>query len=134
MLSRKSPLSRNGKYAGETNKSAILTGTLESSENSSSSSTVEPKLIEIVDQHFISSLAFFVDGKHFVSSSWDGKIRRWRTEGDREVGMPMDAGSVVYNLAVSRDGKWIVSGTHGGELAMHGPGCRELQIRLDEFR
>lgn len=33
-----------------------------------------------------------------------------------EVGTPMDAGSDVSAIAVSRDGKWIVSGTTGGHV------------------
>ena len=53
-----------------------------------------------------------------MSGGDEGKIRRWRTEDGKEVGTPMDAGSAVYNLAVSRDGKWIVSGTGSGELAV----------------
>ena len=51
-----------------------------------------------------------------MGGSWEGKIRRWRTEDGKEVGTPMDAGSAVNNIAVSRDGKWIVSGTISGEL------------------
>ena len=96
-------------------------GTLESNENSSSSSTVhksEPKQIEIVGQNNIYSVAFLVDEKHFVSGSWEGKIRRWRAEDGKEVGTPMNAGSSVNNIAVSREGKWFVSGTYGGELTM----------------
>ena len=53
-----------------------------------------------------------------MSGGKEGKIRRWRAEDGMEVGTPMDAGSVVCNLAVSRDGKWIVSGTGSGELAV----------------
>ena len=99
----------------------MLTGTLELSQNSSNSRTVhksKPKRIEIVAQDNIYSVAFLVDGKHFVSGGQEGKIRRWRTEDGKEVGTPMDAGNAVYNLAVSRDGKWIVSGTGSGELAV----------------
>ena len=56
------------------------------------------------------SVAFLVDGKHVVSGDKEGKIRRWRVEDGIEVGAPMDAGSCVCNIAVSRDGKWITGG------------------------
>ena len=122
MNSKKSRPSRNGKCAGETTKSAILTGTLELSENGSScASTVhksEVKLGKIVGQHDIYSVAFLVDGKHFVSGGLEGKIRRWRAEDGKEVGTPMDTGSAVNNIAVSRDGRWIVNGTDSGKLAV----------------
>ena len=130
MFSRKSQHPRNGKYAGETFKSAILTRTLESSEHSSNSSTVlwsEAKAVEIVGRYHISSVAFLSDGKHVVSGGEEGKIRRWRTEDGKQVGKPMDAGSAVYNLAVSRNGKWIVGGMDNGKLAVwDAEDCRRL--------
>ena len=45
-------------------------------------------------------------------------IRRWRVEDGKEMGTPIDAGSKVDNIAVSRDGKWIVSGMNSGRLAV----------------
>jgi len=94
----------------------LLTRTQESSEISSSSSVVhrpEAKPIVIDGQYHIYSIAV-VDGKHVVSGGEEQKIRRWRIEDGKEVGTPMDAGSAVYNIAVSRDGKLIVSGTESG--------------------
>ena len=84
----------------------ILTRNLESS-------GVQPsaKTIEIDDRAGVSSVAFLVDGKHVVGGDREGKIRRWRVEDGMEVGMPMAAGGAVCNIAVSRDGKWIVCGT-----------------------
>ena len=121
LFSRNSRLSINGKCVGETFKSVILTGTLELSENSSSSSIVhknEAKAIEIVAQYAIYSVAVLVDGKHIVSGGQEGKIRHWRAEDGKEVESPMDARSVVNSMAVSRNGKWIVSGTDSGELTV----------------
>ena len=67
----------------------------------------------------IYSVAFLVDGKHVVSGGREEEIRRWRIEDGKEVGTPMDAGNDTLNIAVPRDGKWIVSGTRsladGGE-------------------
>jgi WD40 repeat protein len=51
---------------------------------------------------------------YVVSGGRPGKIRRWRTENGKEVGTPMDAGGTVYDIAVSQDGKWVVSVTQSG--------------------
>ena len=87
----------------------ILTKSLESSEVQPSSA----KAIEIDGRGNIRSVAFLVNGKHVVSGGNEGKIRRWRVEDGMEVGTPMDAGDWVFSIAVSRDGRWIVSGTVG---------------------
>ena len=49
-----------------------------------------------------------------MSGSQEGKNRRWRVEDDRHVGTPVDGGSAVLSITVSRDGKWVVSGTISG--------------------
>ena len=99
----------------------ILTGTQDSSrrENrpaSRNSEQKELKPIEIDGRDLIRSVAFLADGKHFVSGGSEGKIRRRRVEDGQEVGTPMNAGSIVLSIAVSRDEKWIVSGSF--ELVM----------------
>ncbi|KAI9571077.1 WD40-repeat-containing domain protein [Boletus coccyginus] len=90
----------------------------ESSEISSSSSIVhreEATPIIIDGRDYIYSVAALVDGKHVVSGGVEGKIQRWRIEDGGEVGTPMDAGSAVLSIAVSRDGKLIISaGTESG--------------------
>ena len=65
-----------------------------------------------------------------MSGGEEGKIRRWRVEDGREVGTPMNAGSAVGNLAVSRDGKWIVSGTTSGRVAVWDA---ESHLKVSEF-
>ena len=57
-------------------------------------------------------VAFFSD----VVRGDRSNIRRWQADGN-EVGQSMDAGSDVYRIAVSRDGKWIVCGTRSGQVA-----------------
>ena len=91
-----------------------LTGTQESSEDSSFAHQKKVKPIEIDGRGNIKSVAFLVDGKHVVSGDEEGKIRHWRVEDGKEVGTPMDAGSPVCNIAVSQNGKWVVSGTASG--------------------
>ena len=85
----------------------MLTGSLGSSEVQPSSG----KTIKIDSRHHIWSVVFLVDRKYIVGGDATGKIRRWRVEDGMEVGAPMDMGRDVFNIAVSRDGKWIVSGT-----------------------
>ena len=76
------------------------------------SSKVQPsaKMIESDGRGEVSLVAFLVDEKHVVGGNLKGKIRRWRVEDGMEVGTPMDAGDRIFGVAVSRDGKWIVSG------------------------
>ena len=84
----------------------ILTKSLESSKAQPSSA----KTIEIDGRDEIYTVAFLVDGKHVVGGDREGKIRRWRVKDGMEVGMPMDAGSTLFNIVASQDGKWIVGG------------------------
>ena len=107
----------------ETFESAMLTETPESSENSSISTIVhktEAKPYKIVGRHDIYSVAFLVDGKHIVSGGKEGKIQRWRAEDGtlKEVETPMDARSMINDMAVSLDGKQIVCGTDSGEVTV----------------
>ena len=53
-----------------------------------------------------------------MSGGKEEKIRCWRVEDGTEVGTPIDAESIVWNIAVSRDGKWIVSGTESGQVTV----------------
>ncbi|KAG8214228.1 hypothetical protein J3R82DRAFT_11026 [Butyriboletus roseoflavus] len=108
--------SRRGEYLGET-----LVNGKPSNENSSSSSIVHQqqvlKHIKFDVRHSIRSVAFLVDENHVVSGCDERKIRRWRVEDGKEVvGTSMDAGSTVVTIAVSRDGKLVVSGMIGGEV------------------
>ena len=102
--------SRNCEYnLGDRFESVILTKSL-------ASNFKRDTEIDIYDEGDVSSIAFLVDGKHVVSGSEGGKIRRWRVADGVEVGTPMKAGSAVRSIAVSRDGKWIVSGTESGKV------------------
>jgi len=98
----------------------------ERSENNSSSSTIhrkEAKPIVINRRGYINSVAVPVDGKHVVSGSDKGTIRRWGTEDGKKVGKSIDAGSAVRSIAVSQEGKVIVSGrTRSGRMSVE---CRK---------
>ena len=100
---------------GKTVETTILTGTQESSKNNYFSSNIhqmEARQIEIDSPNDIYSVAFLVDGKHVVGGGRGGKIQRWRVEDGKEVGTPMGAGGIIFNIAVSKDGKRVVSGTN----------------------
>jgi WD40 repeat protein len=99
----------------------MLTATEESNGNRPSSNNVrlkEAKPIEIDGRDIIWSVAFLANGKHVVSGGKEGKIRCWQIEDGKEAGAPMDAGAPVIDIAVSHDGKWLVSGTDSGEMTV----------------
>ena len=60
----------------------------------------------------------FVANGDYVVSGDGSKIRRWRVKNGKEVGKPTDAGSEVWSIGVSRDGKWIVSGAEEGHVTV----------------
>ena len=59
------------------------------------------------------------------------KIRRWQVNDEKEVGQPMDAGSSVCSIAVSRDGKWIAGGTRSGRVVVWDANSHE---KVSEFK
>lgn len=117
---RDSTSSRNGRDAsGEAverdqgKTCELLTGIPELNENKASASTAQQwdaKPIEINGQDEIVPITFLAHGDYIIGGDGN-KIRRWRVKDGKEVGQPMDAGSVVRSIATSRDGKWIVGGT-----------------------
>ena len=48
----------------------------------------------------------------------EGKIRRWRGNDGQKVGLGMHTGGYVLDIAVSLDGRWIVSGTDTGQVTV----------------
>ena len=58
------------------------------------------------------SVAFSPDGKHLLSAGGNG-IRQWQVSDGREVWRSFNDDS-VYAIALSRDHKWIVSGSRKG--------------------
>ena len=70
-------------------------------------------------------------GKHVVSGDKKRKIQRWRIDDGSEVGTPMDTRSTVFNIAVSQDGKCIVSGGKSGQVTVWNAGTHS---RVTNFR
>ena len=76
-------------------------------------------------------LVVFVGDAGYIVGSDGTKIRRWRSDDGEEVGQPMDTGSEVSSIAVSRDSKWIVGGTKTGEVPVWNADSSE---KVSEFR
>ncbi|KIK15491.1 hypothetical protein PISMIDRAFT_71898, partial [Pisolithus microcarpus 441] len=55
----------------------------------------------------------FVDESQVVAGYENGDIRRWKIEDGQQLGPTMKGSGPVRSLAVSQDGRWIVSGDHG---------------------
>ena len=108
-----------------------MNGTLTRSPESSEVQPSSAKMIEVDGRGRIYVVAFLVDEKHVVSGGDEGMIRRWRVEDGMEVGTPMEAGCIVYNIAVSRDGEWIVSGTQLGSVQVW---SAENSKKVNEFK
>ena len=74
------------------------------------------KLIKIDGRHEWIPIALVGNGDYIVGGDGD-TIRRWKVNGGKEAGQPMDVGNEVCSIAVSRrGGKWIVCGTRSGQV------------------
>ena len=74
------------------------------------------KVIDTDRGNNIYSVTFHADRKHLVGGGMEGIIRGWRVADGEEVDELMGADDWVFNIAVSRDGKWIASGTRSGQV------------------
>ncbi|KIK11754.1 hypothetical protein PISMIDRAFT_46025, partial [Pisolithus microcarpus 441] len=55
----------------------------------------------------------FVDESQVVGGHDNGDVRRWNIKGGQQLGQTMKGDGAVYSIAVSQDGRWIVSGDDG---------------------
>ena len=69
-----------------------------------------------------------------MSGGEEGKIRRWRVEDGKEAGTPMNAGSAVWDMAASQDGKWIVAGTDSGQVTVWNAESRKKATEFKAHR
>ena len=87
------------------------------------------KLIKIDGKQQWIPIAFVGDAGYIVGGDHN-KIRRWQLSDGKEVGQLMHAGDYVHSIAVSRDGKWIVSGMESGQVVVWDANSHE---RVSEF-
>lgn len=60
-------------------------------------------------------MSYFPDGQRIISGSEDGTTRQWDLKTGMEIEEAQDVcGEEVWTVAVSRDGRWVVTG--GGDL------------------
>ena len=83
-----------------------------------------------IDRRDGGPITFVADGDYIVGGDGN-KIRRWRVKDGKEDGQPMDSRSNVVSIAVSQDGKWIVSGQDDGRVTVWNAESHEKAI---EFR
>jgi WD40 repeat protein len=64
---------------------------------------------------WIGSISYFPDGQRMISGSEDGTARQWDLKAGKEIEEARGVweGS-VYAVAVSRDGRWVVTGSGDG--------------------
>ena len=117
--------------AGQSKTTELLTGNSGLDENEASSRVVEKeeaKSIEI-DPRVGGPVAFVADGDYIISGNGN-KVRRWRVKDGKEDGEPMAAERDILSIAVSRDGKWIVSGAAYGHVTVWDAESHKKAIRL----
>jgi WD40 repeat protein len=57
------------------------------------------------------SVAFSPDGKYLASGSYDGKIKLWSIESQKEITTLQGHDNIVLSVAFSPDGKYLASGS-----------------------
>ncbi|KAG2338121.1 WD40 repeat-like protein [Suillus weaverae] len=66
---------------------------------------------------WISSISYFPDGQRMISGSDDKTARQWDLKAGKEIEEVRGVcEGMVYAVAVSRDGRWVVTGEGNGEL------------------
>lgn len=83
------------------------------------------RTIEINGRARIRSLVFLNDGRYLLTGGDKAMIRQWRISDGLEVGEGVKTGSTVTAMALSGDGKWIVS---SGQRVAHVWSMRSRQI------
>ncbi|KAG2069343.1 WD40 repeat-like protein [Suillus decipiens] len=76
--------------------------------------------VEMSDEYYQSddftSIAYFLDGKQLFSGSSDKITRRWDLESGKEIEKARDVcEEEITAVAVSRDGRWVVTGGRRGK-------------------
>ncbi|KAI5986042.1 hypothetical protein F5J12DRAFT_898845 [Pisolithus orientalis] len=96
--------------------------------------TMYAKRIEIGSENNVYTVAFAGEGQVVAGYSRYGGIRRWKIEDGQQQGPTMKANDTVYSVAVSPDGRWIVSGESGNEAILWNAATHEKVRTFGEHR
>ncbi|KAH7931076.1 WD40 repeat-like protein [Leucogyrophana mollusca] len=66
----------------------------------------------------VNSVAYFPDGQHIASASWDKSVIIWDVESGRQDGQSLLHASIVDYIAISPDGRRIASGGREGGVVI----------------
>jgi WD40 repeat protein len=92
-----------------------------STEAATTKSILTPSITLKGHEKWIQSISYFPDGQRMISGSWDKTARQWDLNVGKEIQEAQDVcEEEVSAVAVSMDGRWVVTG--GGDL-----GCSELK-------
>jgi WD40 repeat protein len=58
---------------------------------------------------WIRSISYFPDGQRMISGSFDKTARQWDLKASKEIEEARDVCEKVWAMAVSRDGRWVVT-------------------------
>ncbi|KIK15334.1 hypothetical protein PISMIDRAFT_115337, partial [Pisolithus microcarpus 441] len=60
----------------------------------------------------------FASESQVIGGYGNGDIRRWSIEDGQQLGQTVQAVGLVLSIAVSQDGRWVVSGDHGRQATI----------------
>ncbi|KAF9231161.1 quinon protein alcohol dehydrogenase-like superfamily [Melanogaster broomeanus] len=72
--------------------------------------TLKPLLTISAHESIIYGIAYLLGGERLVTCSRDGTVKQWNLENGEQEGTLMEHDGSVRAVAVTKDGKWIVSG------------------------
>ncbi|KAG9308170.1 WD40-repeat-containing domain protein [Chiua virens] len=86
----------------------------------------QPHRIISAHEKGISGISFLPDGRRIVTGSHDRTLRIWNMENGKQEGASMMVGRKICRLAVTQDGRRILSVDRGGKVKVWHVGSREL--------
>ncbi|KIO01982.1 hypothetical protein M404DRAFT_720150 [Pisolithus tinctorius Marx 270] len=93
--------------------------------------TTDTKQIRIVSPSDVLALTFAGEGQ-VIGGHYLGGIRRWKIEDGQQQSPTMGANGIVASLAISQDGRWLVSGDRGKTAIVWNAATQEKAHELKE--
>ena len=78
----------------------------------------------------VRAVAFMRTGRELVTGSWDGTVRLWNLESDRQSEVLMRYTDSIYAMAVSPDGATLASGGTDGTVKLFDLNTRRERVAL----